>query len=161
MASAVVASYLLAVAIVVVLLPREIAASPEILVGPLETAAVIAYGVAIPGHPKSAASPSACSVPSPSSFVEFVGVEFVGSSTDALSNDGPGSHSSNLVVSFYKRTGPFDSRPNLRYSLVSDTSGLPKDATTTHCRKRCPRLRQGRRRHTSQAALLIPAVRQI
>jgi hypothetical protein len=37
----------------------------------------------------------------------------------------------------------FDNRPNLSYSAVSDTSALPTDATTNHCRKRCPRLSQG------------------
>jgi hypothetical protein len=40
----------------------------------------------------------------------------------------------------------FDSSSNLSYTAVSDTSVLPTDATTTHCRKRCPHLRPGQHR---------------
>ena len=151
----------IAVAIVVAVLPLERAALPEILVGPLGTAVAVAFGVANLGRPRFVASPNACSFPSPSSSAEPVGAVFAGSSTDALSNDDPGSHSSSLSVSLHKRTGHFDSRPNLSHSTVSDTSVHPTDATTSHCRKRCPRPRQGRRTHTSQEAQSKPVERQI
>lgn len=131
-----------------------------VVVAPLVTVVVIAFGVANLGHPKFVASPNACSFASPSSSVELVAEVFVGSSTDALSNDGPCSHSSSLRVSLHKKMGLFDSRPTLSCSSASDTNVLPTDATTNHCRRRCPRLRQGRRIHTSQAALSTQVVRQ-
>ena len=149
------------VAIVVVWLPLEIAVLPEIVVGPLETAVVIAFGASNPGHPKYSASPNVCSFPSCASSVGLFGGVFVGSSIDALSNDAPYSHSSNLMVSLYKKMERFDSSPNLNYSSATDTIALPTDATTSHCRKRCPHLRQGQHRHKSQVALPPLEVRQI
>ena len=131
------------------------------MVAPFETVVLIAFGVANPGHPKYFASPNVCSFASCSSSVELVGEVFVGSSTHALSNDDPCSHSSSLRISFYKKMERFYSRPNLSRSTVSDTNVLPTDATTNHCRRRCPCLHRGRRRHTSQAALSAPVVRQI
>jgi hypothetical protein len=56
--------------------------------------------------------------------------------------------------------GPFDSRPSLSHSAVSDTSALPTDATTNRCRNRCPHPRQGRHRHTSRGSLPPLGVRQ-
>ena len=144
-----------------VLLSLEIAVLPEILVAPLETVFVIAFGASNLEHPKFVASPNAYSFPSPSSFVELAYGVFVGSSTDALSNDDPYSHSSSLRVSLHKKMERFDSIPNLNYSSASDTNVLPMDATTNHRRKRCPHLLQGRRRYTSQAALSTPVVQQI
>ena len=151
----------IAVAIVVVWLPLDFAVLPESAVGPLETADVIAFGVSNLGHPRYFASPNACSFASCSSSVGLVGGVFVGSSIDALSNDAPDSHSSNLTVSFHKRMEPFDSGPSLSYSSASDTSVLPTDATTNHCKKKCPHLSQGRRRHKSQVSLPPLEVRQI
>src|SRR4030067_1396582 len=122
---------------------------------------VIAFGVSNLGHPKYFASPNACSFPSCSSSVEVVGEVFAGSSIDALSNDAPYSHSSNLMVSLYKKMERFDSNPNLNYSSASYTSALPTDATTNHCRKRCPHPSQGLHRHSSQVSLPPLEVRQI
>ncbi len=159
--SAVVGPLRIVVAIVVVWLPLEIAVSPETVVGPLETAVVIAFGASNLGHPKYFASPNVCSFPSCASSVGLVRGVFVGSSIDALSNDAPYSHSSNLMVSLYKKMERFDSSPNLNYSSASDTIALPTDATTNHCRKRCPHLSQGQHRHSSQVSLPPLEVRQI
>ena len=131
------------------------------MIAPLGMVAVIASGVANPGHPKFVASPNACSVASPSSSVELVAVTFVGSSTDALSSDAPCSHSSSPRVSLHKKTVRCCSSPNLSCSIVSDTNVLPTGATTNRCRRRYPRLRQGQRRHTSQEELSFPAAQQI
>ena len=151
----------IAVAIVVVWLPLEFAVLPEVLVGPLETAVVIAFGASNLGHPKYFASPNVCSFPNCASSVGLVGGVFVGSSIDALSNDAPYSHSSTLMVSLYKKMERSDSSPNLNYSSASDTIALPTDATTNHCRKRCPHLSQGQHRHSSQVSLPTLKVRQI
>ena len=159
--NAVVGPLRIAVAIVVVWLPLEIAVLPEIVVGPLETAVVIAFGASNLGHPKYFAPPNVCSFPSCASSVGLVRGVFVGSSIDALSNDAPYSHSSNLMVSLYKKMERFDSSPNLNYSSASDTIALPTDATTNHCRKRCPHLSQGQHRHSSQVSLPPLEVRQI
>lgn len=159
--SAVVGPLRIVAAIVVVWLTFEIAVLPGILVGPLETAVVIAFGASNLGHPRYFAFPNVCSVPRCSSFVGLVGEVFAGSSMDVLPNDDLGSHSSNLTVPFHKRMGPFDSRPNLSHSSVSDTNALPTDATTNHGRKRCPHLRQGQHRHQSQVSLPSLEVWQI
>src|SRR4030042_5791793 len=122
---------------------------------------VTAFGLPNLGHPTILAAPNACFVSIASSFVQLVGDVFVGSSTDILSNDDSCSHSSSRMVFQNKKMEHFDSSPNLCCSIVNDTSVLAMVATTNHCRKRCPRLSQGRRRHTSQAALSFPVVRQI
>ena len=150
-----------AVAIAAVWLFHERAIFPVILVGSLETAAVNAFGVSNPGHPTFAAFPNACSFASCSSSFEAAGGVCAGSSIAVIPTDDSCSHSSNLTVSLHKRMGHFDSRSNLRHSAVSDTSALPTDATTSHCRKRCPHPGQGLHRHTSQAALPPLEVRQI
>src|SRR5450759_379979 len=124
-------------------------------------AVVIAFGVSNLGHPRYFASPNACSFPSCSSSVEVVGEVFAGSSIHVLPNDDPCSHSSNLMVSLYKKMERFDSSPNLNYSSASDTIALPTDATTNHCKKKCPHLSQGQHRHSSQVSLPPPEVRQI
>ncbi|MEN6318200.1 MAG: hypothetical protein ABFD82_05545 [Syntrophaceae bacterium] len=112
-------------------------------------------------HPMFVASPNACSFPSPSSFVELVGEVFVGSSTGAHTNYGLCSILSNPGPRQNKNLELCYNNPSPGYNNVSDTNDLPMDATTNHCRRRCPRLRQGQHRHTSQAALSTPVVRQI
>jgi hypothetical protein len=112
-------------------------------------------------HPTFVASPNTCSFPSSSSSVELVDEVFVGSSTDARPNYGLCNILSNLGLHQNKNLGLYYNNPSPGYNNVSDTNDLPTDATTNHCRRRCPRLRQGRRRYTSQAALSAPVVRQI
>jgi hypothetical protein len=149
------------VAVCAVVGPHGIEALPEILVGPLETAAAIASEVSNPGHPRFAASPNACSFARYSSSFELAGEVFVDSSKAVLPNDGPCSHSSNLAVSFRKRMGPFYSRPNPSHISVSDTSVLPTDATTNHCRNRSPQPHQERHRHKSRGSRSSREVWQI
>ena len=151
----------IAAGFVEVWLTLELAVLPEISVGPLETAVVIEFRVSNPGHPNSAASPNACSFASCSSSLGVVAEVCAGSSIDVLPSDDPCSHSSSLTVYLYKRMGPFDSRPNRHHNAVSDTSALPMNATTSHCRKRCPLPSQGQHRHKSQVSLRPLEVRQI
>ena len=132
-----------------------------VVVAALDPVVVIAFVVANLGHPKFVASPNAYYFPSPSSSVQLVGEIFVGGSIDALSNDAPCSHSSSLSVSMHKKMERSYSGSNLNYSSASDTIALPTDATTNHCRKRCPHLSQGQHRHSSQVSLLPLEVRQI
>ena len=113
------------------------------------------------GHPTFVASPNTCSFPSPPSSVELVGKVFVGSSTGARTNYGLCSILSNLGLHQNKNLEQCYNNPSPGYNNASDTIALPTDATTNHCRRRCPRLRQGRRRHMSQAALSTPVVQQI
>ncbi|MDO8721372.1 MAG: hypothetical protein Q7J31_03990 [Syntrophales bacterium] len=80
--SAVAGPLRIAVGIVVVWLPLEIAVLPEIVVGPLETAVVIAFGASNLGHPKYFASPNVCSFPSCASSGGLVRGVFVGGSID-------------------------------------------------------------------------------
>ena len=141
--------------------PREIVAVPEILVGAPEMVVVTAFVVSNPGHPTFAASPNACSFASCSSSLEVVEEVYAGSSIAVLPSDDPCSHSSNLTESRYKRMAPFDSRPNLSHSAVSDTSALPMDATTSRCRKRGPRPSQAQHRHKSRESRPLLAVQQI
>ena len=138
----------IAVVIVVAWLPHERAALPEISAEPLEATVEVAVGVANPGHPTFVASPNACFFPSYSSSVALAGAVCAGSSMDVLPNDDPCSHFSTLMVSPYKKTGPFDSIPNLSYTAVIDTSALPTGATTNHCKNIYPHSSQGQHRRT-------------
>ena len=130
---------------------------PESVVG----VAVVVGVVSNLGHPKFVASPNVCSLSNCSSSFEVVGEVFVGNSTAAHSIDDSCSHSSNLKVSPHEKMERFYNRPNLSYSVESDTSPLSTDATTNHHRKRGPRLNQGQRRHSSQVLLSHLVVRQI
>lgn len=118
-----------------------------------DAGAAVVVGIANLGHPKFVAFPNACSFASHSSYVEVFCMVFVRGSIDVLPNDAPCNHSSNLRVSVYEKMEFLDSNPNLSCSALNDTSVLPTDATTSHCRKRCPPPRQGQRRHTSQVSL--------
>ena len=122
-------------------LSLEFAVLPEILVGPLETAVVIASGASNPGHPMYFAFPNVYSFPNSSSSVGLAGGVLFGGSIDSLSNDFACSHSSNLRVHFGKKMDSLDSSPNLNHSYASGTISLPTDATTNHRRKKCPHLR--------------------
>jgi len=112
------------------------------------------------GHPNCYASPNIRSFPSRANSFGLVGGVFVDNSIGALSNDDPYSHSSNLVLSLHKKMERFDSGPSLNYVSASDTIGLPTDATTNHCRKRCLHLNQGQHRHMFLVSLPALEVRQ-
>jgi hypothetical protein len=159
--SAVAAPLGIAAGIVVVWLPLEISVLPEVVVGLLVAAAVLAPGASNPGHPRYFASPNVCSFPSCSSSVGPVGGVFVDSSIDALANDALYNRSSNLTVPLCKKMERFDSSPNRHCSYESDTIALATDATTNPYRKTYPCLSQGQRRHKSQVSLSPLEVRQI
>lgn len=120
-----------------------------------------ATGFSGPGRPTFVASPNSGSFPRCSSSVEVVGEECAGSSIDVLPNGDSCNHSSSRTECWNRKTGHSDSRPNRNYSSANDTSALPTDATTSHCRKICPCLRQERHRHRSQELRPPPEVRQI
>jgi hypothetical protein len=122
---------------------------------------VVVVEVDSSGRPTFVASPNVCSFPSSSSSVELVGEVFVGSSTGARTNYGLCSILSNLGLHQNKNLELYYNNPSPGYNNVNDTNALPTDATTSHCRRRCLRLHQGRHRHTSQATLSASAVRQI
>jgi hypothetical protein len=122
---------------------------------------VVVVEVDSSGPPKSLAFPNVDHYASSSSSVELDGEVFVDSSIGARTNYGLCSILSNLGLYQNKNLEHCYNNPSPGYNNVSDTNVLPTDATTNHCRRRCPRLRQGQRRHTSQAALSSPVVRQI
>jgi hypothetical protein len=78
---------------------------------------------------------------------EAAGEILVDNATLGHANDALCSHLSILNVLFDEKMEHHYSIPNLSDSSVSDTSVLPTDATTSHRRRRGPRLNQGQRRH--------------
>jgi len=114
-----------------------------IAVGSLDVAAEIVYGASF-----------AKSVEVPDEII-------VDNEIHAHSNDAPCSHLSILKVLFHEKTEHHYSIPNLNDSSVSDTTALPRNATTNHRRRRGPRLNQGQRRHLYEAAVPLPEVSKI
>ena len=92
------------------------------------------------GRPKFLAFPNVDHSASPSSSVEVFGREFVHSSTGARTNYGLCSILSNPGLHQNKNLGHCYNNPSPDYNNVSDTIGLPMDATTSHSRKTCLRL---------------------
>ena len=114
---------------------------------------VVVVEVDSSGRPKFLSFPNVDHFASSSSSVEVVGEESVHSPTGARTNCGlcsilsnPGPHQNKNLEHCYNNPSP-------GYNNVSDTNDLPMDATTNHCRKRCPHLSQGQHRHTSQGSL--------
>jgi len=122
---------------------------------------VVVVEVDSSGRPKFLAFPNVDHFASSSSSVEVVGEESVHSSTDARTNYDLCSILSNLGLHQNKNLEHCYNNPSPGYNNVSDTNALPTDATTNHCRKRCPHQCQVQRRHTSQVSLLPLVVRQI
>jgi hypothetical protein len=115
-----------------------------------------------PGRPKFLAFPNADHYAISSSSVDVVGQESVHSSTGVRTNYGLCSILSNLDLHQNKNLEQRYNNSSSGYNNMSDTNVLPTDATTNHCRRRCPRLRQGRRTHRPyQATLLQPEVPEI
>ena len=114
------------------------------------------------GRPRFLAFSNVDHYASSASSVEVVGQESVHSSNGVRTNYGLCSILSNLGLHQNKNLEHCYNNPSPGYNNVSDTNVLPTDATTNHCRRRCPRLRQGRRKHRSyQASLSHPEVPQI
>src|SRR4030043_576729 len=123
---------------------------------------VVAAEVDSSGRPRFLAFPNVDYYASSSSSVDVVGQESVHSSTGVRANYGLCSILSNLDLHQNKNLEHCYNNSSSGYSNMSDTNVLPTDATTNHCRRRCPRLRQGRRTHRPyQATLLHPEVPEI
>jgi hypothetical protein len=103
---------------------------------------VVVVEVDSPGLPKFLAFPNVDYYASSASFVEVVGKESVHSSTGARTNYGLCSILSNLGLHQNKNLEHCYNNPSPGYNNGSDTNDLPIDATTNHCRRRCPRLFQ-------------------
>ena len=91
---------------------------------------------------------------SSSSSAEVFGKESVDSSMGARSNYGHCSILSILDLHHNKTLEHCYNKPNLGHNNVSDTNGLPMDATTNHSRKRDLLLYQEQRKHHSYRASL-------
>jgi hypothetical protein len=122
---------------------------------------VVVVEVDSSGRSKFLAFPNVCSFPNCSNSVEVVGEESVHSSTDAHTNDDLCSILSNLGLHQNKNLEHCYNNPSPGYNNVSDTNDLPKNATTSHSRKRGLHQCQGQRRHMSQVSLPPRVVRQI
>jgi len=103
-------------------------------------------------HPRISAFPNSDHAPSSSSSAEDAGEGYVHSSTGVRTNYGlcsvlssPGLHHNKKGVRSYNK-------PSHGHSNMSDTNGLPRDATTNHSRKICPHLYQEQRTHSSYQA---------
>src|SRR4030042_4996870 len=123
----------------------DIALAFDVLV-PVSVVAVEVYSS---GRPRFFAFPNIDYHASSSSSVDVVGQESVYSSTGVRTNYVLCSILSNLDLHQNKNLEQRYNNPSPGYSNVSDTNVLPTDATTHHSRRRCPRLRQGRRTHRS------------
>ena len=121
----------------------------------------VAFEVANPGHPTFAASPNACYLSNLSSYAALAGTVIVDGSMGAPANYAPCNHPSSPRGFLGKMWVRFGNSSNLNHSCVSGTNDLPKDATTSHLRNRCPHPHQEPRRHTYPAALSTPAARRI
>ncbi|MGO9379095.1 MAG: hypothetical protein ACLP29_11175, partial [Dissulfurispiraceae bacterium] len=109
--------------------------------------------------PKFLAFPNGDHCASSSSSAEVVRKEFVHSSTGVRTNYGLCSILSNLGLHQNKSLAQCYNKPSPGCNKVSDTSDLPRDATTSHSRKTGLHLYRERRKHRScQAALSHPEV---
>jgi hypothetical protein len=126
---------------------------------------VVADEVDSSGRPRSLAFPNVDHYPSSSSSVEVAGWESVHSSTGVRTNHGLCSILSNPGLHQNKNLEHCYNKPNPGYNNVSDTNGLPMDATTNHSRRTCLHLYQEQRTHRSYQASLshqeVPQIRWV
>jgi len=123
----------------------------------LTPASVAPAGGDSPGHPRFLAFPNAGYHASPSNSDETAGKESFHSSTGVHTSYGlcnvssiPGQHQNRNLEHCYNR-------PNRGHNMVSDTNGLPTNATRSHPRRTGPRLYREQRIHLPyQASLLHP-----
>ena len=159
--------------------PELLAAEPEVVFVSEPQASVdiaVAFVVLIPvsvvvvevdssGRPKSLAVPNVDHYASSASSVEVVGKESVRSSTHARTNYGLGSILSTLGLHQNRNWEQCYSTPSPGHNTVSDTTGLPTDATTNHSRRTCLLLYQVQRKHRSYPASLshleVPGIRWV
>lgn len=113
-------------------------------------ASAVLVGVDSSGRPRFHAFPNVGHHAISSSCVEGVGEESFHSSSGVRTNRGVCSIPSSLGLHQNKSLEHGCNKPNPGHNNVSDTSDLPKDATTTHSRKTNPPLRQGQRKHRAR-----------
>ena len=119
-------------------------------------ACVVVFEVYIPGPPKPFVLPSFCSFANPSSSVEAVDKESVGSSSCVHTNYGCGSKFSNRDLCKNRNLEQCYSRPNPGHNKLSGTNDLPIDATRNHSRKKSLHRPQEIHIHRSSQASLSP-----
>ncbi len=126
--------------------PVAAVAGPPVSVGiavafvVLVPVAVLVVAVDSSARPKCLAVPNADHSASSASSVEVVGEESVDSPTGARTRHALGSILSNLGRHQNKILGPGHNKPNPGHNTVSDTTALPRGATTNHSRRRSLRL---------------------
>jgi hypothetical protein len=105
------------------------------------------------GRPKSLAVPNVDHYASSASSVAVVGKESVRSSTHARTKYGLGSILSTRGLHQNRNWEQCYSTPSPGHNTVSDTTGLPTDATTNHSRRTGLKLYQEQRKHHWYQAL--------
>ncbi len=155
------------VVFVAVVAPADVA-EPRASVGiavafPVSTpASVLVVEVDSSGHPMLfLAFPNVDHFASSSSSVEIVGRGSVRNSIGVRATHVLCSIFSNLGLHRSRILGQNHNRPIPGHNNVSDTSGLPTDATTNHPRKRDLYQNQGRHKHRYPVSLSTPVVREI
>jgi hypothetical protein len=113
------------------------------------------------GRPRFLAFPNADYAPSSSSSIEVVGQESVHSAMGVRTNCGLCSIPSNPDLHQNKNLELCCNDASPCHNNLSDTNDRPIDATTSHSRKRGLDQSLEQRKHTCQAALSTPVVREI
>jgi hypothetical protein len=109
-----------------------------------------------PGHPMFVPFPSVDCYARSASSVEAVGDQSVRSTIGVRTNCGLCSILSNQGLHHNKNLEHIHNNPSPGYNNVSDTNGLPMDATTSHSRRTSLQLSQGQRKHRSYQVALSP-----
>ena len=122
----------------------------------LTPACVIVFEVDIPGPPRSSVLPKICSFAKSSSSSEVVHKESVDSSTGVRTNYGFCSNLSNVDLCQNRNLGHCYSRPSPGHNKLSDTNGLPIDATRNRSRNTGLHRYQEQRTHRSSRLSLSP-----
>jgi hypothetical protein len=117
---------------------------------------VFVVGVDSARRPSFFAFPNTGYYASSSSSFEAGGEEFVHISTGVRTTYGLCSILSTRGLYQNKNLELCCNKPNSGYNNVSDTSGLPMDATTSHSRKKCLRRYQEQRTHRKHQVLQSP-----
>jgi len=110
-------------------------------------ASVPAASVYNPEHPKSFSCPNNGYSANPSSSAEVANGESVDNSKCDRANYGSDSMFSNMGLRHNKNLEHCCNKPSHDHNTVSDTNGLPMDATRNHSRKTGLRLYQEQRKH--------------
>jgi hypothetical protein len=125
-------------------------------------ASAVAVEVGSPGRPRFSASPNVDHYANPSSSAEAAGWGSVHSSIGARTNHDSGNVLSNPGLRQNKNLELRCNNPSPDHSTVSDTSGLPIDATRSHSRRTGLHSHQGQHIHRPcQASRSHPEVTEM